>query len=103
MMRASDLIKVIRENDESIIDQVSKYFDTFFDEIVKPILINKSGYASIDVGQFLSYMRDKVTFNILYDTAVISRFIEDLQEAGYIAESVCPPINPDYISIRVPK
>lgn len=103
MMRANELLKIIRENDESIVNQVAEYFDTFFDELVKPILVCKSGYATIDVGQFLTYMRDKVTFNFLYDAEVVNRFVSDLQEAGYIAESVCPPMNPDYISIRVPK
>lgn len=103
MIRANDMLKLIREHNDSIVNQISKHFDLFFDNIVKKMLIDQNGYAAIDVANFLQYMRGKVPFDSLYDDEIVDRFVADLQEAGYAAESVCPPMNPDYISIQVLK
>ncbi|UYD57468.1 hypothetical protein OFDDKENP_00092 [Aeromonas phage B614] len=102
MIKATEMAKMVKQHSNEIIESASLHFDDFFIRHMKETLIVKGGYMSVDAGNFLCYLRKKQPFNTLHDAGIIKRFVSELQESGYIAEHVCPSMNPDYISVKVP-
>ncbi|QBX32762.1 hypothetical protein Asfd1_136 [Aeromonas phage Asfd_1] len=102
MIKATEMAKMVKQHSNGVIEIVSAHFDDFFDRHMKETLITKGGYMSVDTDNFLCYLRKKQPFNHLHDADILKRFVSELQESGYIAELVRPPINPDYISVKVP-
>ncbi|AAQ81397.1 hypothetical protein [Aeromonas phage Riv-10] len=103
MIHASEMRKIIKVHSQCLIDDVACHFDDFFNEHVKPRLVEMNGDTAVDTSGFLNYVRGKIKFNYLHDGDVIERFISELRETGYVAESRTSPMNPDFITIKVPK
>ncbi|UOX40461.1 hypothetical protein UGMREWDR_CDS0145 [Aeromonas phage GomatiRiver_11] len=103
MIKATEMSKMVKQHTGAVIESVSVYFDDFFMQHMKDTLITKGGYMSVEAGNFLCYLRKKQPFNHLHDMDIIKRFVVELQKSGYIAEHVYPPMNPDYISVKVPQ
>lgn len=102
MIKATEMSQMVKQHADEVIESASVYFDDFFMRHMKDTLIVKGGYMSIDVANFLGYLRKKQPFNTLHDIGIVKHFVAELQKSGYIAEHVCPAMNSDYISVKVP-
>lgn len=103
MIRSEKLAEIIADKNRSLVDEAALHFDKFFEDNLVEALIERNGNMSVDCSEFLAHMRSQIQFKSHHDNEIISRFVDTLQEAGYIAEYVRPAMNDDYISIKVVK